>query len=82
MICQVQKTKAEKIVSLRHKNEILAEEVKEKEAHLKEYIELFKLKAKGKLPNEQIAKVLEEVEAMRTDDESSDSDSDSDLDLN
>ena len=60
----------------------MAEEVKEKELHLKEYIELFKLKAKGKLPDEQIARVLEEVESMRTDDESSDCTSDSDLDPN
>ena len=36
------------------------------------------MRAKGKLSAQEIARVLEEVDAMRTDDESTDSESDSD----
>lgn len=39
-------------------------------------MELFKKKAKGKISDSEIAKVIEEIVAMRTDDESSESDSD------
>ena len=75
------KTKAEKILSLRKKNDLLADEVKEKTLQLKEYIELFKATARGKLSNKEIAAVIEKVDAMETDDASSQSDSDTDLEL-
>ena len=75
------KTKAEKILSLRKKNDLLADQLNEKALHLKEYIELFKATAKGKLSDKEIAVVIERVDAMETDDASSQSDSDSDLEL-
>lgn len=63
---------------MKRKNEILEQEVKDRESDLREQIELYKMKAKGKLPDQEIARVLEEISAMRTDDESSDSESNSD----